>query len=440
MFKKFIYLFFFLLLLTENIYSEDEPIYKLKDIYKIALSKSEIIKISQEDLYLAKNDKEKAKSVLIPRFSSFANYTKYSEKKSVITSISGTPISLETITQPSWAYSWGFRIEQSFTLNAKELTALNMASDNIKKSEYDLDTVKEEYIFSIASSAYDVLKASKALEIAEANVSRIQKHKNAVSIRMKLEEAPKTAMYRADAELSKANSELIQAKNGKKLAMAVLEQMLGLPERYKIDDSDFDDKSFKIDVLDTLKKEAIQNRYEFKSLNMQKEILNKQIKFNKGAYWPTVSLEGLYLNNDNDASTNSNDSLSLGLKLTFLMFEGGLRRAQINEVLSRQKQLELYYEKILKQISLEVEKAYLEILTQQSILDSLKEQQKFSNANYDAVTKQFKEGLSDSIDVIDANTLLVTSEKQLSDASSGYKFAILKLKRAIGIFLSSIQN
>jgi len=76
--------------------------------------------------------------------------------------------------------------------------------------------------------------------------------------------------------------------------------------------------------------------------------------------------------------------------------------------------------------------------TRKSIINSLEDQLAFSRENYEAVTKQFEHGLSNSVDVVDANTLLVTSHRQLSDARYSYRLAELKLERTKGSFLDSI--
>jgi outer membrane protein len=51
------------------------------------------------------------------------------------------------------------------------------------------------------------------------------------------------------------------------------------------------------------------------------------------------------------------------------------------------------------------------------------------------VSQQFKHGLSNSVDMMDANTLLVSAERELADAEFGFKLSIIRLKRAIGSFL-----
>ncbi|MCL5062442.1 MAG: TolC family protein, partial [Nitrospirae bacterium] len=55
--------------------------YSLEDLYRIALERSEKIKISEEDLYIAERGKDKAVSVLFPKLSAFGSYTRYDKDK-----------------------------------------------------------------------------------------------------------------------------------------------------------------------------------------------------------------------------------------------------------------------------------------------------------------------------------------------------------------------
>jgi len=408
--------------------------YSLDDLYMIALKRSETIKISEEDLYIAERTKEKALSVLVPRFSAFGNYTRYSEEKNAADTV--------TLIQPESTTAWGLRFDQSFTLNGKELIALGITKDSIKKSKYDLDAVKEAYLFTVASAYYNILKTAKAVDIAMANVERLKTHKNAVDVQLKIEAATKTDLYRAQAELSKSKTELINAKNGLRLARNVLARVVGLEGDFEIKKPEFN-KNFSLDKdMDSLKKEALFDRAELKSLAVQKKIFEDRVKFTKSAYWPTVSVEGVYQKYDQepDSFMVNDESVSVGVMLNFTIFDGGLRRAEIKESLAKKRQAELAEKELSKDIATEVEDAYLSLHTQMSVLRSLEDQVKFANSNYDAVSKQFKYGFANSVDVMDANTLLVTSETELSEAVYNGQLAGLNVERAKGTFFKKITG
>ena len=55
--------------------------YSLDDLYRIALARSEILKVAEENLVIAEIGKDKAFSYLLPRLTATGGVTQYSEKK-----------------------------------------------------------------------------------------------------------------------------------------------------------------------------------------------------------------------------------------------------------------------------------------------------------------------------------------------------------------------
>jgi outer membrane protein len=75
----------------------------------------------------------------------------------------------------------------------------------------------------------------------------------------------------------------------------------------------------------------------------------------------------------------------------------------------------------MKTINIDVENAYLDYITQKGVLKSFKDQLAFASDNYNSVSKQFQYGLANSVDVMDANTLLVTAERELASSEYNYQ-------------------
>ena len=55
--------------------------YSLDDLCRIALTRSEKLKVAEENLVIAEMGKDKAFSYLLPRLTATGGYTQYSEKK-----------------------------------------------------------------------------------------------------------------------------------------------------------------------------------------------------------------------------------------------------------------------------------------------------------------------------------------------------------------------
>ncbi|MCE5194144.1 MAG: TolC family protein [Nitrospiraceae bacterium] len=431
--KKIFFLVIVFLFITINAYAVE---YTLEDLYKLALERAESIKISEEDVFIAETTKDKAVAALLPKLSAFAGYTKYTEEK--YASSGGQLI------QPDNSKTWGFRLDQSFTINGRELKAFQITKENIEKSKYDYNALKENYLLSVSAAYYDVLRAKKTFEITKSNVERLTKYREAAAIRLRIGEITKTTLLRAEAELAGAKSEEIKARNFFELARAILARIVGITGPYELKETPFSFKSITeikgMETINILKHTAFSERTELKSLEMQKKMNENQVSYAKGAYWPTISIEGVYSKKEDDpmASSVNKESVYGGVKLNFPFFEGGLRRAEVREAEARMRQAVLLYEDKKKAIGVEVENAYLDLQTQKGIMEQFEAQLAFATDNYNAVNKQFQYGIANSLDVMDANNLLVTAERQLADAKYNYQVAVLKLKKAAGILLKNI--
>ena len=403
--------------------------YSLDDLYRIALERAERIKLSEEDLNIAKTGKDRAMSALLPKLSAFGNYTKYSAEKY---NDSGT------LLQPDTATSWGVRADESVSLSGRELTAFGISRENIVKSQHDLYATREGYLLSIASAYYDVMKAKKALDIAESNLERLIKYRNAAEKRLKVGEATKTVLLRAQGELSGAQSDAIKAINALELAKAVLARTVGIEGDFQLKEAPPED--MKVTPESSFQEMAFAGRADLKSLEVQKKMAEEQVKYAKGAFWPTLSASGVYAAADQSPGTQTlvRDSTYGLLSLNFPFFEGGLRRADVRDARARERQSVLAYEDFKKSVGIEVASAYLDLVTQKGTLKYLEDQVVYARDNFNAVAKQFEFGLAQSLDVMDANTLLVTAERNLSEAVYNYQFAILKMKKATGVLLKEV--
>jgi outer membrane protein len=405
--------------------------YALSDVYREALKNSEKIKMAQENLYIAQVGKNKALSLLLPRVTAFGTYNHFTEQK---TTISGALI------QPDESVNWGVRADESFSVSVRELNALKMAGQTITKNEYDLDATKSEFVLAVSSAYYDVMKAKKSLDIAANNMERLTQYRNAVEKKVKVGELTKTSLLRAEGELSGARSDYLKATNFLKLSRAVLVRIAGIEEDFFLKETlppVEDDKS-----LEYMRNIAFDSRADLKSYDMQTQIAEEQVKYARGAFWPNLNLFAIYQGADQNPAgpTLNRESILAGAALNFPFFEGGLRIAELNEAKARQRQSRLLYDDLKKNVDIELQGAYLDLQTQKGMLKFFEDQLIFARDNYKAVLRQFENGLAISLDVMDANSLLLSAEKNVAEASYNYQLACLKIKRSNGTLLQFVNT
>jgi len=407
--------------------------YSLVDLYRITMERAERIRISKEDVLVAEKGKDKARSAFLPSVSASAGYTRYSTDKSASFGSSSILI------QPQGVSSWGVGFQQSLSMGGKELTAYEISKEDIERSKNDLDAVKESSLFTVASSYYDLLRAKKGLDIAQTNVERLTKHRDDAAVRLKVGEVTKTDLLRAEAELSGARSDLVKAENIRKLAKVVLARVVGIVGDFEVREPAAQEGATG-PSLESLKETALAERAELKSYAIQKKMAEDGVQLAKSAYWPTVSVSGGYQGQTQSPSLPFavNDSKWIGVAVNIPIFEGGLRKAEVGQAEAKSRQSALFYDDLKKNVTVEVENSWLDYQTQQGALQSLRDQLKFAVDNHNSVSKQYKFGLANSIDVIDANTLLLTAERQLIDADFNYQLSLVRMQRTTGVLLKTI--
>ena len=254
-------------------------VWSLPDLYQRALDLSETIRIADYDRTLAEKDKDRAFSVLVPRVTAFGGYTRYDEEK---------------VSYPESDWNWGVRFDQSFTLNGKELIALDMANDQIDRTNLDLSSIRESYLYQVASAYFTLLNALKKAEVAEADVARLETHREAVLIQLELENTPQTELYSTEATLSGARTDLVIARNNIHLARANLAKMVDLPQGFTLETPENPGINVREQSLQEMKQAALEQRDDLKSVKIAQKLSESEIRLAKGSYWPTLSIEGGY--------------------------------------------------------------------------------------------------------------------------------------------------
>lgn len=405
-------------------------IYSLLDLSRIANTQSKTIKIAEQDLEIAKLQKKRAFSTLIPEATLFSSMTEYKNDDIY---------SPDTITL-------GFKLARTFTINGKELIAYGIAKKGIEASTYSLESIRSEYLLQVAMAYYDILSSQKYLEIAQSDVKRLTTYRNSVKEKLDVGSLTPTDLYRAEAELSRSITEQLSSSNNILKSKAYMLSMIPI-------ESDFDLQKDKLPYIENFKCDlqnviriALKNRPEIKRALKNLEIASKTVEYNKSDYWPTLTLEAGY--NERDVKYDSgsgrveydSENLYVTGEISIALYDGGFRKATINQ--SRAEERKARAELTLQedQVRLECEQAYWNYHTAKRTLINLQDELKSAQENYSGMQMQFKFGMADSIDVMDANTLLVSALRRLSDAHYTFYLSVLNILHTKGELADFLLN
>lgn len=401
--------------------------FTLKQIYSLALQKSEEVQIAREGIRQSEEEKQRALSAVMPKLTLSGTYNR-----------SPKEVGGFGILQPRDSYGMEVKLEQPLYAGGKGRAGIRIAKQGIEVARKNFDLSTEALLFHVAEVYYGRLEARKTLEAQRRNVNRLQEHRRLSELRYKVGEVTQSVLLRAQAELARAQAELVARENEAAVKKRELEILAGLSEEDDINEPPVPE--IPGETRPELLEAALQSREDVRRSHLREEVAKEGVVFARGNFLPSLSLEGTYFRrNRNPRSTFFIDeSWVVGGKLEFPIFEGGLRRAEMAQARSRLEAGRLETARLKEQVDLELTQASLNLEAATRVLQSREEQVRFAKENFEMVSKQFTFGLSTNIDLLDANQTLIEAERDVIGATYTRHLAILNLQRTVGIFLSRV--
>lgn len=305
----------------------------------------------------------------------------------------------------------------------------------IRKLDYEaykktFEATVNDVIYQTKDAYYNVLFAYEAKRVAQDTVDKYQLFYNQARAFYTTGMNPKVDVTIAETNLSSAKLKLIQAENAVNLAIAKLNNVMGVPyiERY--------------DVLDRLQYKPINltfeqaidtardSRPELKLAEIRVEGTNQTVKLTKKSYFPTVSLEGQYQRGGK--SWNSNYGYNFGAYLTFPSINAMLIRNEIKEA-------KYLYDKELANarntqnaIYLEIQNAYLQLEEKRNQLPVAILQVKQAKENYELSYGRYRVGEASPTELKDAENSYEQAQLTYYTALYEYNSAKALLEKSIG--------
>ena len=106
---------------------------------------------------------------------------------------------------------------------------IEQAVQNYRSSEYGVDEAYQAVKLTATSSYYNVLEATDSLQLSRDSVERLTAHLKNVQAQYDVGVVAKVDVLRSEVELADAEQNLIKAQNAYDLAVANLNNVIGLP-------------------------------------------------------------------------------------------------------------------------------------------------------------------------------------------------------------------
>ena len=305
----------------------------------------------------------------------------------------------------------------------------------IKRLDYEaykttLGATINEVIYQTKDAYYNLLYAFENKRVAEDTVNKFEMFYNQAKAFYEIGMNPKVDVTIAEVNLSNAKLQLIQADNAVNLAVARLNNVMGVPfiDKYNVQER------LKYQPVDITFNKSIEiardARPELKLAELKVESANQTLKLVKKSYFPTLSVEG-QLQIGGKSWTN-NYGYNLGGYLNFPTINGMLIKNEIKEA-------RYLYDKEIANAKNTQNQIYLEIQNPYLLLEEKKNQMlvemlgaKQAKENYELSYGRYRVGEANPTELKDAQINYQQAQLSYYNALYQYNSAKASLEKAIG--------
>ena len=445
--------------------------FTLQESIAFAKENSKSIKMTIENVELAKGKVNEAISAVLPNLSGSGSYTYFIEPpvildektmadmQKALSSIfppgmtmppsDGTEVTMPPPTEETGQegptsieadkhnYQASVTLQQPLFTWGKLLNNHKQAKLSLQAAEQGLEGAKQQLELDVTNVFYGVVLAQEFVKVSEKAVSQVEKHVKTANDLFEAGVATNFDVLRASVQLANVRSQLIKAKNALRLTKEGFKITLGLPLEGEVDmDGQLGYQEQEVDLEEILNL-AKENRPDLKQLELQEQAGEKIVSIAKAGNKPNL----MFLSNYNaDFSTNLEEgkdrdwkrSWNLTFALNIPIFDGLATRARVKQAKSGLTQIKLGKSQLEDGIQLEVKSAYLALQEAQALLDTQKETIQQAEESLRIANLQHENGMITNVQLTDAELALTQAQVNRLQALFDYTIAIAKIEKAIG--------
>lgn len=252
------------------------------------------------------------------------------------------------------------------------------------------------------------------MEVLEQNKRLINEN---IRVNKKLYENNKVtidAVYRSEAEKSKIEQKLADAKKSQKTAVAYFNFLLNKPLDSKILTSDSIPMNISTGNIKNATERTTAQREEIKQLEVYENLRKQQVKLQQGHKLPTLTGVVDYgFQGEEYSFTGDDDFVHASLVLQWDIFKGLQNKRKIQQAQVDLENIQNKKQEVSKQLQLDAINTFYSVKASAEAIMAAKDELKSAEKIYTIVHKKYKQGQASQLEHIDARTSLLNAQQNL---------------------------
>jgi outer membrane protein TolC len=321
--------------------------------------------------------------------------------------------------------------------NPSLLYAARSAPLYVKQAQQVTDSTKIYLVSSVSKSFYNVLLTLEQINVLKEDTARLGRNVRDTYHQYVGGIVDETDYEEATITLNNSAAQLKQATENIAPQYASLKRLMGYPPEKQFN-VNFDTLEMMQNIhMDTAQQLQYEKRIEYQQLNTSKALQSQLVKYYRSSFLPTLSAFYNYNlefenNKFSDLFNQSYPSQLIGLSVSVPIFTGFYRTNNLKKARLQEKLLDWDAVDLKSQINVEYTSALARYKSNMYTLQLLQKNVTLARRTYFVVTLQYKQGIVAYLNVITAESNLISSEISYLNALFQVLSTKIDLQKAMG--------
>lgn len=317
---------------------------------------------------------------------------------------------------------------------------LRAADSAEQAAQLDYQDTLDAITLTVGNAYLQAIADQSRIEAEEAEVRNAQSLYRQAQDELQAGTAPRIDVTRTAVQLHTEEYNLSVARNKFDLAKLALARAIGLPLGQQFDLADkLPYSNLESLTLDDALKTAEESRSDLRAALDAEKSAAQSLSATRAERWPTLAANGDYGDvGQTFGHSHGTFGFQAGVKLP--LFTGGRIKAEIAQSDAALRQRKAEAENLRGQIDYDVRSAFLNLNAAREQVEVAKQNVDLANENLARSKDRFASGVTDSVEVVQAEQALASADDQYIASLYSHNFAKLSLARALGVARTNYQQ
>jgi outer membrane protein len=398
-----------------------------------AYNENPVLNAERENIQVSKEDVKISRSEFLPSVT--LSGSKSEENTEKLTDGTGANSSYTDVDPKTQSIN----IEQKLFQGFAGIASMEKSKIGLTLAEAKLLKIEQEILYQAIEAYSGLIFSEEKLEINQNNINLLERQVETDQARLERGQVTLSDLAQSEASLAGAQAKFLQAKNETVTAKLTYEKIIGPI----IDVNSLDKKSDLNFIMPTDLKKAIETSKKTNPnliiSKLEYEQSEKDVIIARSDLSPSASLSfNRSQSDDVSSSIGERDKEILKATIIWPIFNGGKNYASLDKSINLKNRKKLLLDNAMKTNDTNIASAWSSFQVSKSLLNSVRAQVKASEIANEGITVEYESGLGRStLDVIQSNSILLSSKISLADSERKYLLSQFKLLQSIGLLNSN---